>query len=191
MKFIIICFIILLLTGCSGGDYYVGEEFGTTTVTANSEKESDLFSVSYGDSALFSVVNTDLNVSFVNPVQSNYVITSKYGPRWGKIHQGIDIAVPEGTAIFASTQGYVKTVSYSDTGYGICIEIEYCSSNGDTWMTRYAHLFEIVNLSEGDYVKANDCIAFSGNTGDSTGPHLHFEIFKNGITIDPEIYIDF
>lgn len=182
---------MLLLTGCSDNNYYVGEEFDATTAIVNSEKESDLFSVSYDDSALFSVVNTDLNISFVKPVQSSYVITSKYGPRWGKIHQGIDIAVPEGTAIFASTPGYVKTISYSDTGYGICIEIEYCSSNGDVWMTRYAHLSEIADLSLGDYVKVNDCIAFSGNTGNSTGPHLHFEIFKNGITIDPEVYVDF
>lgn len=190
----LLLFIIFLitLTGCSDVKYTVEQqqvkEFEVEEFTTET---GDLFSVSYNNNNLVNIVNSEINVSFVNPISSGYVFSSPFGHRWGKLHQGVDLAVPEGTAILASTQGCVKRIIHSTAGYGIHVEIEYVTSNGDRWLTRYAHLSEVADIKVGDYVNAGDVIAKSGNTGDSTGPHLHFEIFYNNSVVDPETFIDF
>lgn len=191
MRFVITFIMLVLLTGCSNDGVYYAEEMYVTEEIVEVEENYDLFSVSYGNTDLINIVSDEMNVAFTNPIQDNYVFTSSYGQRWGRMHNGVDLAVLEGTAIFASTSGYVKNVSISDSGYGICIDIECVVANGDIWLTRYAHLSEIVDLQIGDYVKAGEIIALSGNTGDSTGPHLHFEIQRNGVAQNPEFYIDF
>ena len=63
--------------------------------------------------------------------------------------------------------------------------------NGVPYYTRYAHLSEFADIQIGDYVNQGQVIAYSGSTGDSTGPHLHFEILPNGIQVDPEEYLEF
>ena len=111
-------------------------------------------------------------------------LSSPFGPRWGRIHEGIDIAVPEGTPVKAAECGKVSFVSENAGGYGKLVRIDH----GYGVQTAYGHLSKIT-AAEGDTVAAGSEIALSGNTGNSTGPHLHFEIIKDGEQIDPAPYI--
>lgn len=111
-------------------------------------------------------------------------LSSPFGPRWGRIHEGIDIAVPEGTPVKAAECGKVSFVSENAGGYGKLVRIDH----GYGVQTAYGHLSKIT-AAEGDTVAAGTEIALSGNTGNSTGPHLHFEIIKDGEQIDPTPYI--
>lgn len=110
-------------------------------------------------------------------------VTSSFGPRslllGETFHHGIDIAVPEGTPVRATGEGIVRFVGNTD-GYGLRIEIEH--GNGIT--TLYAHLSE-ATVVPGQRVQRGQVIGRSGNTGASTGPHLHYEIRQNGKAIDP------
>lgn len=99
-------------------------------------------------------------------------------------HLGIDIAVNEGTAVFAAMDGVVSVSQTSDTGYGNEILLDH--ENGV--QTRYAHCSALL-CSEGDTVEKGDLIALVGNTGDSTGPHLHFEVLENGEAVDPTAWL--
>jgi len=117
-------------------------------------------------------------------------ITSPYGPRKLGYHYGVDIGAPRGTAVFAAASGVVtEVVSYCVEGktscggrYGNYIVIEH--SNGT--YTRYAHL-QKVSVSNGDNISKGEKIGAVGNTGRSTGPHLHFQIERaNGSTIRPK-----
>ena len=115
-------------------------------------------------------------------------ITSRYGEREeteivSANHQGIDIGVDEGTAIVASMKGTVSLVS--DEGeYGTHVKIV----NKDI-TTIYAHCSKIL-VKEGETIKKGQKIALSGNTGRTTGPHLHFEIRRDNRTIDPELILE-
>ncbi len=121
------------------------------------------------------------NLSGVWPVDGP--ITSMFGPRsllpGEKFHTGIDIGVPERTPVRATASGIVRFVGNTD-GYGLRVEIDH--GNGVT--TLYAHLSE-ANVVPGQRVERGQPIGKSGNTGASTGPHLHYEIRQNGRPIDP------
>ena len=122
-----------------------------------------------------------LKTGLFYPLQG--VISSPYGERWGKVHEGIDIAVPEGTPVIAAECG--KVIYAGDGGtYGNLVRIDH----GYGVVTAYAHLGTI-NVKEGQSVGANTQIALSGNTGRSTGPHLHFEILNKDTPIDPNLYL--
>ena len=110
-------------------------------------------------------------------------ISSYFGERWGRNHEGLDIAVAEGTPVKAAECG---TVSFAGDGgsYGNLVKIDH----GNGVVTAYAHLNEI-NVVVGQAVNSNTQIALSGNTGRSTGPHLHFEIVKNDVPLDPLNYL--
>ena len=110
-------------------------------------------------------------------------ITSAFGPRWGAFHAGIDLGVRTGTSIKASVGGTV-TFSGSAGGYGLLVKI----SHPDGYETRYAHNSKLL-VRPGDKVNAGQVIALSGNTGNSTGPHLHFEIRKAGVAKNPTTYL--
>jgi len=103
-----------------------------------------------------------------------------------KMHKGIDIAAPTGTKVYAAGSGKVLKITSSDDGYGNCIVIEH----GYGFVTRYAHLSGF-KIKEGNEVKKGDLIGLVGSTGRSTGPHLHYEIEKDGERIDPKKYIKF
>lgn len=111
-------------------------------------------------------------------------ITSNYGTRWGKVHKGIDIAGNIGDPIKAALDGKVIEAYYSSS-YGNVITIEH----GNGIQTLYAHCSKLL-AKEGQDVKRGDIIAKIGNTGRSTGPHLHFELKVNGSAINPIKYID-
>ncbi|SCP99393.1 Murein DD-endopeptidase MepM and murein hydrolase activator NlpD, contain LysM domain [Anaerobium acetethylicum] len=120
--------------------------------------------------------------TFIKPVSSGS-FSSPFGPRWGKMHKGVDWSCSTGTAVKASCGGTVSSAGWQN-GYGNCITITH--SNG--MQTRYAHLSKIM-VSVGARVSQGDKIALSGNTGRSTGPHLHFEIIVNGTQVDPMKYL--
>jgi len=127
------------------------------------------------------VSNGQLLRNFDWPVSGR--ISSRFGPRWGRQHQGLDIAVPTGTPVRAAAAG---TVTYAGSmgSYGIIVIIDH----GNGVETRYAHNSRVA-VKVGQRVKRGELIAYSGNTGNSTGPHLHFEIRYRGTAVNPENYL--
>ena len=117
------------------------------------------------------------------PLASYVYVSSFYGQRWGKLHTGIDLAASSGTYVYAWKSGTVTLSSWAG-GYGNCILIKH--SDGTT--SRYAHLSGY-NCSVGDKVAAGKLIGYVGSTGNSTGPHLHFEVIINGSTVNPAPYL--
>lgn len=111
-------------------------------------------------------------------------ITSKYGKRWGKQHTGIDIAAPTGTNVYAFMDGKVSFSGWK-TGYGKLIIIDH----GNGIQSYYAHNSKLI-VESGQTVKKGTHIAEVGNTGNSTGPHTHFEVRKNGTAVNPHNYIE-
>jgi hypothetical protein len=118
----------------------------------------------------------------------NYRLTSSFGPRINPVtgnprfHEGLDLAAPAGTEVFASRRGVVTEQGY-DPIYGNYIII----SHGD-WTSLYGHLSEIYTVLRSD-VDSGSLIGKVGSTGQSTGPHLHFELRQRGIAQDPEKYL--
>ncbi|MCT7987666.1 peptidoglycan DD-metalloendopeptidase family protein [Laspinema olomoucense] len=113
------------------------------------------------------------------------VFTSGFGMRWGRMHKGIDIAGPIGTPIMAAGTGIVTFAGWNSGGYGNLVEIEH----PDGSLTRYAHNERIL-VSPGQEVIQGQLIAEMGSTGNSTGPHLHFEIYPPGTdAADPLAYL--
>jgi murein DD-endopeptidase MepM/ murein hydrolase activator NlpD len=113
----------------------------------------------------------------------NGTITSPFGFRWGRMHEGVDISVPEGTPVRAARAGRVVIAAYTG-GYGNYT----CVDHGGGVSSCYAHQSSYA-VSPGDEVAQGDVIGYSGNTGSSTGPHLHFEIRVNGTAVDPLGYL--
>ena len=99
--------------------------------------------------------------------------TSCYGQRWGVLHAGLDLAEPANTPIHAVGAGTVTAAGWAFTGYGISVVIDH----GNGWFTHYAHQNKVA-VSVGDRVKPGQVIGYEGSTGDSTGPHLHFEVHQ-------------
>ncbi len=120
---------------------------------------------------------------FLWPTNGGYV-SSVQGQRWGAAHKGIDIARPSNYNIKASDTGVVKYAGWSDSGYGNMVEIDH--QNG--FSTLYGHL-DSVNVQVGQVVQKGVVIGLMGNTGDSTGTHLHFELHKNGEVVNPLDYV--
>jgi murein DD-endopeptidase MepM/ murein hydrolase activator NlpD len=120
--------------------------------------------------------------SFAWPASGGY-ISSKQGYRWGKLHKGIDIARPSNRTIKATDNGVVVSAGF-DGGYGNKITIDH--QNG--FRTIYGHLASI-DVSVGQTVSKGSKIGIMGSTGDSTGVHLHFEIYKGGNLQNPLDYI--
>lgn len=121
---------------------------------------------------------------FHTPVQGK--VYSKYGPRRRRAHNGVDIPLKMYEPIYATFEGKVRYAKFNSGGFGNLIIIRHI--NGlETW---YAHLSRN-NVKVGDYVKAGQVIGFSGNTGRSRGPHLHYEMRYQDQTFDPEFLIDF
>ncbi len=117
----------------------------------------------------------------VLPVQGAR-FTSGYGSRWGTFHYGIDLAAPIGTPEYAAADGVVVRAGAA-SGFGLAVYILH--ENGD--VTVYGHMEEIL-VEPGQYVDAGETIALLGNRGQSTGPHLHFEVHEGGMDgrrIDP------
>ena len=140
----------------------------------------DLASVSGGSSGFGGVAPVIVGTgTFVFPVSSrNYTQFYWYG------HRGVDIGLPEGNAVFASDTGTVTYAGWNTWGYGNLIVVNH----GNGYETLYGHLSGI-NVVPGQIVYQGNVIGASGNTGNSSGPHIHFEIRVNGNQDDPCWYL--
>ena len=132
--------------------------------------------------AAVEVVKTELGISLVPPISG--VITSRYGPRRGGTHHGLDIAAPTGTQIKAASSGIVTFSGWDKNGLGYCIKVDA----GDGIEIYYGHCSKLFAV-EGDVINPGDIIALVGSTGRSSGPHLHLEIRVNGKTVNPQNYL--
>ncbi|MFY1596409.1 M23 family metallopeptidase [Micromonospora sp. WMMD737] len=123
--------------------------------------------------------------SWVIPMKGA-AITSCYGPRWGTQHAGIDFALPAGTPVRAAFGGTVTKAGDVGDGYGISVFVDH----GNGYLTHYAHL-STTKVGVGDKVAAGQTIGLEGSTGDSTGPHLHFEVHQGQMwnQIDPAPFL--
>lgn len=127
---------------------------------------------------------------FLWPAPSCHSVSSPYGWRSSGWHNGIDLIKSGGgalgTPVIASKSGTVEVVQRSSSGYGNMVLINH----GNGYKTRYAHMVKgSITVSVGDYVEAGQTIGKVGSTGNSTGPHLHFEVIYHGETQNPKNYI--
>jgi murein DD-endopeptidase MepM/ murein hydrolase activator NlpD len=124
-----------------------------------------------------------LTTGFIWPAKG--VFTSGYGQRWGRMHRGIDIAAPIGTAIVAAAAGTIVTSEWNSGGYGNVVEIRH----PDGSLTLYGHNNRLI-ARVGEYVHQGQLISEMGSTGRSTGPHVHFEIHPPGMgAVNPMLYL--
>ncbi|WP_410216881.1 DUF5930 domain-containing protein [Paracoccus sp. (in: a-proteobacteria)] len=117
------------------------------------------------------------------PVKQSFRYTSGFGRRWGRMHEGIDLAGPVGTPIHVTGDGVV-TFAGRNGAYGNLIKVQHELGTE----TRYAHLSRI-GVKVGQRVSQGELIGAMGNTGRSTGPHLHYEVRMNGRAVDPMSFI--
>ncbi|MFG1796890.1 M23 family metallopeptidase [Nocardia sp. NPDC049149] len=118
---------------------------------------------------------------YVMPARGAF--TSGFGSRWGTFHNGIDIAGPIGTPIYAVANGTVIDAGPAE-GFGLWVRIRH----DDGTITVYGHMYDFF-VSRGERVPAGMQIARMGNRGDSTGPHLHFEVIMGGQHVDPRQWL--
>ncbi|HEV8686458.1 MAG TPA: peptidoglycan DD-metalloendopeptidase family protein [Gaiellaceae bacterium] len=175
-----------------------------TLAGAKSQKQATLAAVEESKQDYLNEVNALLAVSAqlasriqssqsgsqpVQPSSSGFIwpvsgpVTSGFGWRWGRMHEGIDIAVPSGTPVHASASGRVIYGGWLG-GYGNLVVIDH----GGGIATAYGHNTSIV-AGTGSGVSQGQVVAYSGSTGHSTGPHVHFEVRVNGSAVDPMGYL--
>lgn len=120
---------------------------------------------------------------FALPVKNAFRYTSGYGMRWGRMHQGTDFAAPSGTPIYSTADGVITHAGWL-SGYGRLIKIKHAFGIE----TRYAHLSQI-RVKVGQRVSRGERIGDMGNSGRSTGTHLHYEVRVGGKSVNPMTYI--
>ncbi|WP_205324234.1 M23 family metallopeptidase [Glycomyces sp. YM15] len=128
------------------------------------------------------VTGQDAQVKWT-PMLDQITITSLFGQRWGRNHNGVDFDAETGDPVYAAYPGTVTHAGW-ETGFGNLVIIDH----GDGVETYYAHNSEIL-VSEGDWVDAGSRIANAGNTGRSFGSHVHFEVHVNGEPVEPLRYL--
>ena len=131
-----------------------------------------------------------VSIPAIRPIKNMYNVTSGFGMRYHPIfktlrrHTGVDITAPRGTPVYATADGVVSSrQTYS--GYGICVVINH----GYSYETLYAHLSK-KTVRIGQKVKRGELIGYVGTTGISIGPHLHYEVLKNGNHVNPVFYFN-
>ncbi len=116
--------------------------------------------------------------------RTKVVVTAEFGVRrGGSRHQGIDLAAPAGTPVWATADGRVVYAG-KDGRYGKTVVIDH----GGGWKTRYAHLKKI-ETKKGKRVERGDVIGRVGKSGNASGAHLHYEVLRNGVPVDPRGYL--
>lgn len=153
---------------------------GNAAITENEARAQEVM-VSLGKFDNYRIAVSKLPLAM--PVKSAFRFSSHYGARWGRQHQGIDLAAPVGTPVFATGDGVVVFAGWQ-RGYGNLIKIKHELGTE----TRYAHLSKI-RVKQGQKVSRNTLIGDIGNTGRSTGPHLHYEVRVDGKAVNPMSFI--
>jgi murein DD-endopeptidase MepM/ murein hydrolase activator NlpD len=126
--------------------------------------------------------STGSTSSQTSSLDSNYPVSASLTQGYTSTHHGLDFGVVVGTDVQSTISGKVAYAGWNDQGYGNLVIVD----NG-TYQTYYAHLSEIP-VSVGDTVQKGEVVGLSGNTGNSTGPHLHYEVRKNYTAIDPTTF---
>lgn len=150
------------------------------TIIKKDTKEKKIKVKNAHDKAQKNKGSTSKAFSFMVPVEGG-VSSSFFGDKVDRTsrHKGHDWAVPSGTSVKASEKGVVELAYYSESyGYNVLIR------HNQNIETRYAHM-SVLYVKQGESIKRGQILGLSGNTGDSTGPHLHFEVIKNGNKINP------
>lgn len=153
------------------------------------KRDSQLEEIIQQDLIVFMNESTQKLASIPSIVPSQGFITSRFGYRLSpftgskRLHRGLDIAAAVGTKIVAPADGKVVFAD-RDGAYGLCVEIDH----GNGIKTRYAHMSKI-SAKIGSTIKRGDLVGLVGNTGRSTGAHLHYEVMVNGVHTDPLAYI--
>lgn len=119
----------------------------------------------------------EVRVGWVWPAQGQ--VTSEFGQRWGRPHKGLDISDGVGAPVVAAARGEVTSAG-SEGGYGLTVTVDH----GAGIETAYAHL-SAVEVAAGEWVEAGDPLGAMGCTGSCTGPHLHFEVHRDGAAVNP------
>ena len=158
-----------LIKAVNGGSYFDNPNFGEEDIKPN--EDSDPGSGTSGSELYWPTDGTNVTSEFGPRTSTSSVVSSD--------HRGIDIGVSTGTNVYACEAGTVTTAGWSDSA-GNWVVIDH----GNGYVTKYMHNSELL-VSAGDTVKKGQTIAKSGNTGNSTGPHLHFQIEYNGTAVDP------
>ncbi|HCW08739.1 MAG TPA: peptidase M23 [Cytophagales bacterium] len=154
-------------------------------VYIESKSQDDVVALAENKEKLFAAIPA------IQPVANKELIAlaSGYGMRIHpvykvlKLHTGVDFAATIGTPIYATADGTIDKLEVSFSGYGKVIEIDH----GFGYRTRYAHMHGFA-VSQGQHVKRGDLIGYVGDTGLSTAPHLHYEVFVNGLVVNPVHY---
>ena len=164
-----------------------------TNKLQNAENDKDALTRSYED-MMYAYETTSLSIDYIpaiQPVNNRQLTLLAAGKkplinpfhRAMREHHGVDYLIPEGTAVFATADGIVQSLSEKNTTHGKAITIDH----GNGYQTSYSHLLDI-RVKKGDKVKRGDIIAMSGNSGLSFAPHLHYEVILNGTRVDPVHY---
>lgn len=140
--------------------------------------DADTVLVPSGKPILSSAINRKLSESSGFGYRTHPVLNEL------KLHTGIDISCAIGSEVLATAAGKVIRIQYSPTGYGNNIIIKH----GNSYKTLYAHLDKI-NVTVNQTISKGEVIGYSGNTGQSTGPHLHYEVIKKDKKVDPNSYL--
>lgn len=153
------------------------------------KKDSRLEEIIQQDLIVFMNESTQKLASIPSIIPAQGFITSRFGYRTSpftgskQLHKGLDVAAPVGTKIIAPADGKV-VFAQRDGAYGLSVEIDH----GNGIITRYAHMSKF-NVKRGDKIKRGELIGLVGNTGRSTGAHLHYEVIVNGVHTNPMAYI--
>lgn len=131
------------------------------------------------------VFTNDPEAAIQWPFVVGVAMSSGYGMRWGRLHEGIDFVPGEGAPIQAIADGVVRIATEQGGAYGVTVYIDHVI-DGQIVTSHYAHMqYGSLQVKTGQTVKVGDTVGKTGNTGRSYGAHLHFEIIVNGAAIDP------
>lgn len=154
----------------------------TVRLAAQSRSLDELSQIASKKTAMLS------SIPAIRPLKNMFTISSGFGRRYHPIlktlraHTGVDIAAPKGTPIYATADGTVSGEA-SGSGYGICVVLNH----GYSYKTLYAHMSRKI-VSAGQKVKRGQIIGYVGATGLASGAHLHYEVIKNGVPVNPVYY---
>lgn len=154
-----------------------------TDQTYSSNRSNDISKLK---DTIWMCVQNEEHHEFASPLKEPVRITSRYKYRHGRHHNGIDLDLQTGDTVYAVWSGKIRYSQYNDGGFGNLVVVRH--HNG--LETFYAHLSKLIVVPN-QYVKAGDPIGLGGNTGNSYGSHLHFEVRFYDIPMDPENVIDF